>query len=55
MLEPYITERRVKISAQDIVTILGQENPFLSKCTLALQAELKDLGMVDLRCTSPLD
>ncbi len=46
MLEPYITERRVKICAQDIVTVLGQENPFITKCTPALQTALKDLGML---------
>ena len=45
MLDPYITLRRIKITKEDIITILGQENPFLTKCTEKTQEQLKEWGM----------
>ena len=45
VLDPYITLRRIKITKDDIITILGQENPFLTKCTEKTQEQLKQWGM----------
>ena len=45
MLDPYITARRVHITKEDIITILGQENPFTTKCTEKTQEQLKEIGI----------
>jgi len=41
---PFMKKRRVKIVKEDIVTILCQENPFLSKISHATREQLEQLG-----------
>ena len=44
VLKPYVTKRRIAITKEDIITVLGEEAPFLHKTTETFQEEMNKLG-----------
>lgn len=43
----FVTERVVEIPWEDIIVLLGQENPFMSKFTAQTEAQLSVLGRLN--------
>lgn len=46
-MDPFLKSRRISIGTEDVVAILSQENPFITKCTPGTQEQLNPLGVND--------
>lgn len=53
-MRQFSTSRRLRLSRDDLVTLLAEENPYLDKMSESVQTQAKDLGDYYWSCTLTL-